>query len=234
MIRHLTISIFFIINAVPTASANSVGKIDNPYVEQLENEIEYELIFQDDNRPQFADQQQHRLSYAQSISDRWSLEAGIVASNLPGEDLTVSGYELEARYQITEQGEFNNDWGIKFEMEQETDNDVWELGATLIVLHEWKKWIGTANLAIVYESDPLIDNEIETELATQLRYRGSASFEPGIEFFKSQSSNAAGPSFSGRFRLGGGKKIFWSTAALRSFDSSKPDNTLRFSLEYEF
>lgn len=104
----------------------------------------------------------------------------------------------------------------------------------MIVLHQWKRWVGTANLTLAYETGPRIKDELEVELATQLRYRSNATFEPGFEFFKSQSTNAAGPSISGRVRLGGGRKIFWSTAALFSFDSSKPETAIRFNIEYEF
>jgi hypothetical protein len=191
-------------------------------------------VLQDDDRAQFADQHKHRLGYGRSINDRWFLEAEIVGSNLPGQNFDIAGYELEAKYQISEQGEFNNDWGVLFEIERESGRDIWEFATTLIVLHEWKKWIGTANLTLAYETGPSIDDAFETELATQLRYRGNPWFEPGIEFFKSQDTNAAGPSVSGKIRLGGSRKLFWSTAALFSFDNSKPDNAIRINIEYEF
>lgn len=84
------------------AADNSAGKIYHPYVQQLENELEYELIIQDDDRSQFSDQQLHRFAYGQSINDQWFIEAGIIASDLPGQDFDISGYELEAKYQITE------------------------------------------------------------------------------------------------------------------------------------
>ncbi|MFT6407845.1 MAG: hypothetical protein ACJAQ6_001261 [Arenicella sp.] len=234
MIRILLLILLIVISAKANASGNSISKIYNPYVQQLEKEIEYEVVLQDDDRTRFADQQQHRLAYGRSISDRWLLEAGIIASDLVGQNLELSGYELEAKYQISEQGEFSNDWGILFEVERESDNDLWEFATTLIVLHQWKKWVGTANLTLAYETGPSIVDEVESELAAQLKYRSSASFEPGIEFFKSQSTNAAGPSISGRIRLAGGRKLFWTTAALFSFDKSKPDSAIRLNIEYEF
>lgn len=238
MLRKLTAGIIFgmLLGAGHMAYAgdNSIGKIYNPYVQQLENELEYEFILQDDDRPEFADQQRHKISYGQALSDRWLVEASVIGENNPGENFDISGYEIEAKYQLSEQGEFNNDWGILFEIERETDNDVWEVGTTLIVLHDWKKWTGTANITVAYETGPTIDNELETEFAAQLRYRYKSSLEPGIEFFKSESANALGPSLTGQVRLGGGKNFFWSTAALISFDSSKPDNVFRFNIEYEF
>lgn len=234
MIRNLFIFISVLVSLEAVASGITIGKIVTPYVQQLEKEIEYEWVLQDDDRAQFADQRKHRLGYGQSINDRWFLEAEIVALDLPGQEFDIAGYEFEAKYQISEQGEFSNDWGVLFEIERESDSEVWEFATTLLVLHEWKKWIGTANLTLAYEAGPSIDDELETELATQLRYRGNAWFEPGIEFFKSQGTNAAGPSISGKIRLRGGRKLFWSTAALFSFDSSKPDNVIRFNIEYEF
>jgi len=216
------------------ASGTSIGKIENPYVQQLERELEYELVSYDDADRQFAKQHRHKLAYGQSISDRLFLEAGISALDVAGQNLEISSYEIEAKYQISEQGEFNNDWGVLFEIEREESINVWEFATTLIVLREWKRWVGTANLTLAYETGRSIDDEIETELAMQLRYRRNAFFEPGIEFYKSESTNSAGPSISGRLRLGGGKKLFWSAATLFTFDSSKQDNTLRFSIEYEF
>jgi hypothetical protein len=234
MMHKLLLITLMLISADSVASGNSVGAIYHPYVQQLEKEFEYELALQGDDRAKFDDQQLHRLAYGQSISDKWFIEGGIIAFDGHDQNLELSGYELEAKYQISEQGEFNNDWGVLFEIERESDNDIWEFATTLIVLHEWKKWIGTANLTLAYETGPTIDDELETELSSQLRYRSNALFEPGIEFFKSQGTNAAGPSISGRIRLGGGRKLFWSTAALFSFDRSKADSTIRLNIEYEF
>lgn len=219
---------------IAQAGSNSVEKIYNPYVQQLENELEYEFVFQDDERSEFANQQTHRISYGQAISDRWLLEASVIGVNNPSDNFDITAYEFEAKYQLSEQGEFNNDWAVLFEVERETDNDIWEVGTTLIVLHNWKKWTGTANITVAYETGPTIDDEFETEFAGQLKYRYKSSLEPGIEFFKSESTNAFGPSLTGQVRLGGGKNFFLSTAALFSFDSSKPDNVFRLNIEYEF
>ncbi len=234
MIRNLLITILILAAPLTHAGSNSVGKIYNPYVQQLEKEIEYELIIQQDDDDEFDDQIVHRLAYGQSINDRWFVEVGVIGEDLPNQDFDISAYEVELKYQITEQGEFNNDWGILFEIEREENPDVWEFGSTLIVLHEWKKWVGTANVSVIYETGASIDDEFETELASQLRYRYKSSFEPGVEFFKSESTSSFGPSASGQIRLGGGKKLFWSSAALFSFDSSKPQNIYRFNIEFEF
>jgi hypothetical protein len=236
------ISILLALVFTNSFAGNTVEKIYDPYVQQLENELEYELVIQNDNRTKFDQQRRHKFSYGQAINDRWLLEFGVSGTNSSTnsgtnsseQNFDITAYEFEAKYQLSEQGEFNNDWGLLFEIERETDTDIWEFGSTLIVLHDWKKWTGTANITLAYETGPTIDDELETELATQLRYRHKASFEPGIEYFKSQSTNALGPSFSGQFKFGGGKNLFWSTAALFSFDSSKPDNMVRFNIEYEF
>ena len=215
-------------------AGNSVQKIYHPYVQQLENELEYELVIQNDDRPEFDNQQRHKFSYGQAISDRWLLEAIVIGTNNPSRSFDITAYEIEAKYQLSEQGEFNNDWGLLFEIEREIDSDIWEASTTMIVLHDWKKWTGTANVTLAYEAGPAINDEFETELATQLRYRYKAAIEPGVEYFKSQSTNAFGPSLSGQVKFGGGKNLFWSSAALFSFDSSKPNNVLRLYLEYEF
>jgi len=215
------------------ASGSYVGKIDNPYVQQTEQELEYELIFEFDDRARFNDRQRHKFDYGRALSDQWLLEIGFTAANGPGDELDIESYELEAKLQLSEQGEFSNDWGVLFELEREPDNDVWEASSTLIVLHEWQRLVGTANLSLIYENGTL-EKGVETALAAQLKYRYRASFEPAIEYFKSEDTNAIGPSILGQKKLAGRNKLYWGAGVAFSLDSSRPDTTFRANIEFEF
>ena len=212
------------------------NKVYLPYVQQLENEFEYQLVVQNDDRARFDNRQYHKFAYGQSLNDRWYIEAGLLGSASNDQEFKIDGYEVEVKLQLTEQGEYNNDWGFLFEVEKEKrDNkDVWEFRTTLIVLHEWQEWTAVANLSAAYETGSKIQSEFETSLSTQLKYRYRPWLEPAIEFFKSQFINAIGPSVTGRFRLGGGKNVFWNVAVLSSLDRSKPESTIRLNIEYEF
>jgi len=212
----------------------SVNKIYTPYVQQLENEIEFQLVIQEDTEEKFDDIQHHKIAYGQALNDKWFLEGILLGVNDSDHGFNIDGYEIELKRQLTEQGEYDNDWGLLFEIERERHADVWEFGATLIALHEFRNWTGLVNVGLIFESGSSIKSRFETELSAQLKYRYRSWFEPAIEFFKSDSVNAAGPSFAGRIRLGAGKSIFWNTAALISFDRSKPDAIYRFNIEYEF
>ena len=232
--RLLLLFLLLLSNPHAWADGSNVGKIESPYVQQLEKELEYELIIDDDDRESLDNQQSHKLAFGQSLSDYWLIEFGIGGSNNPGSSFTADEYEIEAKWQLSEQGEYTNDWALMFELEKEREYNVWEIGTTLIVLHEWDRWIGTANATIAYESGEGIRNEFEAELKAQIKYRYKAGFEPAIEYFKNEDTNALGPSVVGQIRLGGRKKLYWGAGFARSFDSSRPDTTFRANIEFEF
>ena len=50
----------------------------------------------------------------------------MIAAKDNGESLELEGFELEARRQLTEQGEYRADRGMLFEVERETSENTWE------------------------------------------------------------------------------------------------------------
>ena len=216
------------------ADGITIDKVYHPYVQLLEKEFEYRLLYMQDSEDGVDTMARHKLGYGQALSDRLFAEIYLSGLDEPGGSMDVDSYEMEIKWQLTEQGEFNNDWGLLFELENETDEDIWEASTTLIVLHEWSDWIATGNLSVIYEWRKGSNNEWETAFAGQLRYRNSERLEPGIEVYQSQDTQGIGPVMTGLWRFGGGKKLMWEIGAILGTDNETPDVSWKFNLEYEF
>ncbi len=223
-------------SAAVLADGSSIDKVYDPYVQPLEKEIEYRFLRESDNNEDIDGLTYHKLAYGQAIAERLFAEAYVIASDGPDRDFDVSAYELELKWQLSEQGEYANDWGLLFELERESgyDKPVWEAGTTLILLHEWGQWVGTANLSLIYEWGEEIDNELESALSAQLRYRHARHLEPAIEFFQSDMTTGLGPQLLGEYRFGGGRKLIWEFGPVFGLSDDTADITWKVNLEYEF
>ena len=216
-----------------------IDKVYHPYVQPNEREFEWRGNLQkysgnSERARQKDNTQTHRFGYGQSINERWFVELYLIGEKNREDDFKLEAVEVEALLQITEQGEYNQDWGMLFEVEHERDNDVSEVSTALIIEQQWQKWVGTANLYLIYEWGSKIDNELETAMALQGRYRYSRTLEPAIEFYSSDASEGIGPVLLGSVKLSGRKKIYWETGIIFGLDNETADQTFKFSIEYEF
>ena len=213
------------------ADGLSIDKIYHPYVQPLEHEIEFRgLHFDNINNDST---QLYRLGLGKSFTSNWFTEVYIIGAK-DDDAFEVTAYELEAKVQLTEQGEFNADWGLLFEVEKATELSIFELAATLLVEREWGRTVGTTNIALTFETGDDITNELELSAAAQLRYRYSRALEPAIEFYFAQDTLGIGPTLMGEQRFGIGKKLHWELGVIAGLSDETPDTTLRALLEFEF
>lgn len=226
----LTISLCFYARADGTI----IDKVYHPYVQLLEKEIEYRALYEKDSDHDVDGRLRHRLGYGQALSDQFFAELYVTGADEPGGSLDIASYEAELKWQLTEQGEYDNDWGMLFELEKENNDSIWEASTTLIILHEWPDWIATANISAIYEWGNDIDNEWETAFAGQLRYRNNERLEPGVEIYQSQDTQGLGPVVTGLWRLGDGNKLNWEFGAILGANDDTADVSWKFNLEYEF
>jgi len=220
-------SIFWLlcVSTVNHADGLAIDKVYHPYVQPLEKEIEWRLTASDG-----ADT--HRFGFGQSVSDRLFLEGYVIAKQ-DGSDFKIEAYEVEALIQLTEQGEYAYDWGLLFEIERETHDNIWEVASTLLIEREINNWVWTGNASVIYESGNN-ETEFETALAMQLKYRLSRQLEPMFEMYKAEDTFAIGPGLMGDVKFTGRQKLHWETGLLIGADSETPDSSLRVSAEYEF
>jgi len=90
------------------------------------------------------------------------------------------------------------------------------------------------NIGLLYVWGADIDNELETSLALQVRYRSSPRFEPALELYMGQDTKGLGPVIMGKERLGIMKALRWEPGVILGLDNETADYTLRAGLEYEF
>lgn len=226
------LSLIFLIPPIVVADGVVVNKIYDPYVQPLETEIEWRFVGQVQDR--IPDVQRHYLGFGRSLSDRWAVEIYAIAQKSIGENLSVDTYEFEAKWQLTEQGEFAVDWGLLFELEREIEENAWEASAQLLASRDFGKTSVIANFGVGYEWGQRIQNEIETTLRVQARYRLNEKFEPGIELHVGQDTTAIGPLLSGLVRVSRGRKFRWELGLFAGVSDSSPDHILKANLEFEY
>jgi hypothetical protein len=220
--------------SVAHADGLVIDKIYHPYVQPLEQELEWRASLQDRQPDQPDDLGLYRFAYGRAFGEHWFGEVYLVGTSSDDQSFELSGYELEAMRQLTEQGEYWADWAVMFELEKQHDLDAWEFSTGLLAEKEWGQWSGTANLFISQEWGDDIDDEAETALGLQARYRYSRAIEPALELYKGDNSFGLGPALMGQVNLQGKQKFAWEAGAIFGLDSKSPDMTLRFLLEFEF
>ncbi len=213
---------------------NGVGRVYDPYVQPLERELEFRTLYQTDPDPLESDILRQRIGYGRSLSERVFAEAYLLAEKQPGSGLRLQGYEAEVKVQLTEQGEYAADWGLLFEFERERSESISEMAVAALTSRQFGNWVGTLNLGLEYEYGSDIDNEFETFLSAQWRYRLRETLEPGVEFYADQFTRGIGPVLTGLVRTGGASKWAWETGLILPLNDTTPDYTFRFLLEYEF
>ena len=211
-----------------------VNKIYHPYVDALEQEIEYRMILQDDQPGVDDNLQLYLLSYGRSLGERWFGEIYLSGTKSNQESFEIQSYEVEAKWQLTEQGQFWADWGLLFELEKEEGKNIWEFSTGLLFEREWGQWSGTANFIVTQEWGRDIEDELDTALGLQLRYRYSRWIEPGLELYSGEDTLAIGPVLMGDIKTGIRRKLHWETGVIFGLEEKSPNQTLRLLIEYEF
>jgi hypothetical protein len=233
--RHLlTLAALVLVPMVSHADGFAVDKVYHPYVQPLERELEFRSILLSDDDDELNRTQLHRLGLGRSFTDRIFAEFYLIWGKESGGSLSLEAYEVELKWQLTEQGEYFADWGLLFELENERDDDIWEYSTAVLVEKEFGQWAGTVNLAAIYEWGDDIENEWESQISSQLRYRYSRAFEPAVEYYAGDSSKGFGPVALGAVRFSGARKLRWELGVIFGLDSESPDQTYRAMLEYEF
>jgi len=102
-------------------------------------EFESRLIshLQDDHASDFSI---YRLGWAKIF-----LKFYVIGEKKSDSRLDVEAFEIEAVYQIAEQGEYWADWGLLLELEKENRSKEWEGNIGLLVEKEFGRFSSTFN-----------------------------------------------------------------------------------------
>lgn len=222
--------------AVSGAQADGlvIDKIYHPYVDALEQEFEYRLVVPDEEDEFPTPAQLHRISLGTSLGAKVFTELNLIGEKERGAGFTMEAWELETKWQLTEQGEYVADFGLLFEYESMRHGGGREVKLGFLTEKEWGNWSGAANLHLINEWGGVRGSEFETAFAAQLRRRGSPLFEPGVELYAGQGTRAAGPVVQGTAITGTRRSLHWEAGVIFALDEGSSPSTWRFLLEYEF
>jgi hypothetical protein len=226
---------FCALPALLMADGSVIDKVYHPYVEQLEWELEWRATHANEDPVTGEERLQlHRFGLGRAVSEYVYVEGYLIAEQSADESMALEAYELEVLWQLSEQGEYAVDYGVLFELEKEHKRDVWEGSAAVLLEKELGRFSVTANLGLTYEGGSDIDDEWESALALQSRYRYSPRFEPALELYSGEDTLGAGPVLLGLERLGPLRALKWQAGVIFGIDKDTADYTLRALLEYEF
>jgi hypothetical protein len=226
-------SLSFLLSYASTAHADGVvvDKVYHPYVTANEQEVEWRLFSHKESENNKLAQ---RFAYGQSLTDDIMLEFYLVGERDVNDDFSLTSYELEARWMLTEQGEYWADWGLLFEIEKVQREQNWEFTSGLLVEKEFGRTSLTLNAFIIYEWGNTIISEFETEFSLQYRYRYLEQLQPAIELYSGENYLGIGPAFMGVQRFEGQKQLKWEVGFITGVDSQSKGHILRVAIEYEF
>ena len=225
LLRIISISLAIIVSHVAVADGVVVDKVYHPYVLPNEREFEWRMLSHQNDAGNSLGQ---RIAYGQSLTENIMVE---VYSN---DDFGLSAYEIETRWMITEQGEYWADWGMLLEVEKQHKRDIWEFTTGLLFEKEYGRNSLALNAFLIYETGGDIENEFETELRLQYRYRWMPQIQPAIEIYVGEDYTGIGPAFMGIQRFDGQKQLKWEMGFITGFNGDNKDHILRLAIEYEF
>ncbi|PKI17932.1 hypothetical protein CXF71_01620 [Colwellia sp. 12G3] len=209
-----------------------VDKVYHPYVLPNEREVEWRMLAQRENG--VSNDLAQRFAYGQSVTDNLMLEFYVLGERDSNDNFTLSAYEIEARWMMTEQGQYWADWGMLFEVEKEHQENNWEVTSGVIMEKEFGRTSLTLNAFLIYEWGDTIEDEMETEFRLQYRFRHLEQFQPAIEVYSGENYLGIGPAFMGVQRFSGQKQLKWEAAFITGINSESQGHILRLAIEYEF
>lgn len=225
-------TIFIIGSVFITSIKADVDKVYHPYVELDTYEFETRIISLLDSELA-ASFSVYRFGFGKDITDKLFMELYLIGAKDTSQNIELEAYEIEALYQLTEQGEYWADFGLLFEIERERESQEWEGNLGFIVEKELGKWSATLNIQnhYLYESDERHDWKHSQSF--QMRYRYSSSIEPGFEIYSDKNDFFIGPIILGQIKLNR-SKLNWEVGIVQEINHSKNESVLRALMEYEF
>ncbi len=208
-----------------------VDRVYHPYVLPNEREVEWRFLSRQTDEKNTLSQ---RIAFGHAISEYITVEAYIVGERDQSDDFGLQSYEIESRIMLTDQGQYDADWGILVELERQHERDNWEFTSGLLFEKEFGRTSLTINALLVYEWGVDLESELENEFRLQYRYRFIPEIQPAIELYTGEDFVGMGPAFMGIHRYEKQKQLKWELAFIAGLNGKGKDHSLRFALEYEF
>ncbi|WP_088329081.1 hypothetical protein [Lacimicrobium sp. SS2-24] len=220
-----------LLSARAVADGQVVDRVYHPYVLANEHRLEWRFMSRQTSEENYLAQ---RVGFGHSVNENWILELYLIGERDEQGNFGLEAYELEARWMMTEQGQYWADWGMVFEVEKRHGQNQWEVASGLVMEKEFDRNSLTLNWFMIYEWGENIHDELESEFRVQYRYRWMPQVQPSIEFYSGENYIGLGPALMGLQRFDGQKQLKWELGFITELSNIGKDHTLRFVLEYEF
>jgi len=216
-------------------SLAGIDKVYSPLVELGETEIEMRGLVVDDNDATRDGAQKSKFGIGFGFTERVFIEGYLEFEKPANGGYKLEAYELEAKFQFSEQGQYFVDWGLLTEIEKVRGMDEWEFKIGPLLQKPMGNWMATVNLLGETKFGSAVTGSGDWELLgrAQMRYLSSPKFEPGLEYYGDDGTQALGPAVFGRIKLAK-SKILWQAGWMFGLDSKTADNTIRWQFEWEF
>ncbi len=230
--RFLTTLFLYSLMSLPGYADNAVvDKVYHPYVMPNEQEFEWRFVSRELGDRNVLTQ---RVGYGYAVREDLSIEVYLIGERDNEDNFGLQAYEVEARWMLTEQGQYWADWGLLFELEKEHQKDNWEFSTALLFEKEIGRTSLTVNLFAEYEWGNSISNEFESEVRINYRYRWKSAFQPAIELYSGKGIFGIGPAIMGLYRYEKQKQLKWELGFITGLNGNDKNHSLRFALEWEF
>jgi len=172
----------------------------------------------------------------------WMSELAVGITQLPGASRRLDEIEWENIFALTEPGEYWLDFGLFAELAHDHAEGRNAVALGPMLQKEFGRLQANANLLFECQLGAHADRGAEIDYAWQLKWRGDARFEPGVQGFGTlgrtndfarETKHKIGPAFFSRTVLGPRNKIKFDAAVLFGLNRHAPNTTIHFNLEYE-
>jgi hypothetical protein len=232
------LTLFFAIH--PAIAAD---KIYAPYVVKGEAELEWNGNLAFDHRGALNGRQGHEFEGEYGVTDSWKTILTAVAEKENYDESTdLTAVEWENQFQLTEQGQYWLDPGLKIAYAHSLESDAPDAIEVKILLEkDVGRFANVSNITFEKEIGHNAEHGMAGGFAWNTRYRYNPHFEPGIEWQSdfgiigdgssfNEQGHAIGPAVYGAIT----NNIKYQIAYLAGVSGGAADGTLRGNLEYEW
>ena len=225
-----------------SANADPASKVYVPAVVQGETELELNGGYQKWKHHDDDQERQLVLEVGYGMTSWWKSELAVGYTRVPGEPYKFDELEWENIFALTDPGRYWLDVGLFAELARDhaTGKNVVAFGP--MFQSESGPIQSNLNFLLERELGSAAEPGAGLSYAWQVKWRGNAYFEPGIQGFGTvgrtndfghATEHKIGPAFFGQMALGGRDKLKYNGAVLFGVNESTPDATFRFTIEYE-
>lgn len=239
---------FLALAGIQIIPAQATQKVYSPIVEKGEAEVEFRGHVDLDKDEDKDEKQKYKVDLGYGFTDFWFSELIAEYENSPddGDGIEYEATEWENIFQLFPQGKYAVDLGIFFEYslaDNNSDPDKIEIGPML------QKDIGNgvANFNLLFEREVESNANHDTAMSYAWRYKWLLNpyFSPAIEGFGeldrvthaksyAEQEHQVGPALYGKWKLQNGTAIKYELGLLFAVSAATADESLRWTVEYEF